>query len=236
MVSVWGSSGALLLVMLIGASHGYPAKKDSGLWAASNPVNLQSASYEEPRYVQREPAAASSPSRFPAPVFTGPGLLTQPAPTQEVTWAISPSLSGEAPSTGSQAFASGAPVGPEYQSGELAHVEEILEHGHYESETEEEGFPSQQASSEAEEPSASFDVPLTYSTEWGSYPYYDYMFLLGQYPPGTVTHFSSSLEQGRDNWHDIHYIRYFYPAGPGLQQVQTFPAQGVKPVPQSSRS
>ncbi|KAG7230356.1 hypothetical protein INR49_024461 [Caranx melampygus] len=49
---------------------------------------------------------------------------------------------------------------------------------------------------------------------WGFYPYYDYMFLTGQYPPGTVTHASSSFEQGRDHWQDVHYVRDHYPQNP----------------------
>lgn len=39
--------------------------------------------------------------------------------------------------------------------------------------------------------------PLTLDRSWVDYPF-DYMFLTGQYPPGTVSHAVISLEQGRD--------------------------------------
>lgn len=161
----------------------------------------------------------------------------------EITWAIAPNLFVEAEPASSQGFALSEPVGPPppppgptYQQGELAHVEEILEHGNSESETEEAGYASQQASYEAENAGGSFPVPMPfgYDLEWIPYPYYDYLFLTGQYPPGTLTHFSSSLEQGRDNWHDSHYLRYYYPASPSIQQ-ESVPVQHVQQPTQHAK-
>jgi len=49
--------------------------------------------------------------------------------------------------------------------------------------------------------------------------------LTGQYPPETYTHSSSSVERGRDNWQENHYLRYGDPASPGEeQQGQAFPS------------
>ncbi|XP_037635259.1 uncharacterized protein LOC119493846 isoform X8 [Sebastes umbrosus] len=55
------------------------------------------------------------------------------------------------------------------------------------------------------------------------------MFVTGQYPPGTVTHTTTSYEQGRDHWQDVHYVRDapHYPAP--AQQIETFTGDFTDP-------
>ncbi|TNN65319.1 hypothetical protein EYF80_024473 [Liparis tanakae] len=63
----------------------------------------------------------------------------------------------------------------------------------------------------------------------GPYPTFDFMFLTGQYPPGTVSHASNSYEQGRDYWEDVHYVR----DGQASPQQQMEPLTGDSAAPQS---
>lgn len=98
--------------------------------------------------------------------------------------------------------------GPVYQAGELSQYEETMEDGAYEQETEEQGYlppppPLPMMSESAGQGYASLPQPQP----WDFYPYYDYMFLTGQYPPGTYSHASRSYEQGHDSWQDLHYVR-----------------------------
>ncbi|CAK6971955.1 Hypothetical predicted protein [Scomber scombrus] len=164
------------------------------------------------------------------------GAAFQPS-SGDMNWAVAPlSVSaGMERSAGTPGVGSSGPVNvsppiyppppPAYQAGELSHLEEAFEHGDYETETEDQGFyappplPMQASAGQA-----FTSQPLTGSglgRYWGGgyrggYPYYDYMFLTGQYPPGTYTHLSFNQEQGMDNWEDAHYRRY-YPA----QQTET---------------
>lgn len=112
--------------------------------------------------------------------------------------------------------------GPMYQAGELSHYEGSFENGAYERETEEKGFmPPPPPMMEAAGQVAN-SQPLPYPGYWGFYPYYDYMFLTGQYPPGTVSHASSSYVHGQDSWHDSHYVRDYAPRNPGsAKQLKT---------------
>lgn len=111
---------------------------------------------------------------------------------------------------------------PEYVAGELAHYEENLEHGDYESETEEQGPPSGPPPVAMSSGSSFTSEPRPDVRGWRVYPYYDYLFLTGQYPPGTVSHASSSYEHGSDSWHDAHYVRDYAPYYPGpTGQVET---------------
>ncbi len=116
------------------------------------------------------------------------------------------------------------PPGPVYQAGELSHYEQSFEDGASASETEEQGYlPLPSPMLESAGPgftSQPRPVP-TIGGIWGPYPDNLYMFLTGQLPQGTVTHSSSSYEQGSDNWQDLHYERYYYPYNAG-------PAQPVK--------
>lgn len=112
------------------------------------------------------------------------------------------------------------PPGPVFQAGELTHTENSFEHGHYETETQEQGYvlPLLPAGPRfSSEPLPELAPP----SMWGWFPYpYDFIFLIDQYPPGTVTHFSSSFEQGRDHWHDTLYVRDFAPSSTGQQMEQ----------------
>ena len=119
--------------------------------------------------------------------------------------------------------------GPEYQAGELSQFEQTSEKGDYQTETEEQGFlppPPLPVSASAGEGFTSQPQPeSSMGGSWGfyPYPYYDYMFLTGQYPPGTVSHYSSSNEQGSDKWRDAQYVRYYPSSNPGpAQQTETF--------------
>lgn len=114
---------------------------------------------------------------------------------------------------------------PEFQAGELSKFEKVLEHGKSESETEEQGshprhqgfFPPQLPPPGLEalsEVSASEPQRFLPNRGWIWYPFpYDHMLLTGQYPPGTVSHFSSNFEQGNNHWHNTHYIRDNYHNG-----------------------
>lgn len=110
------------------------------------------------------------------------------------------------------------PPMPQFQAGELSKWAKVYEFGNSESETEDQGLappPPPQVFKFPPEASSIERQPLSPVRNWYGYPYYyDYMFLTGQYPPGTVSHFSSSYEQGRDNWQDVHYIRDYLPAEP----------------------
>ncbi|XP_068451561.1 annexin A7-like [Clinocottus analis] len=176
---------------------------------------------------RRNPASAAQP-----------GAAFQPGP-RDVNWAP-PSLSG------SEEMSSGTPVGssfpgpvspifppePMYQAGELSHFESSFDHGDNERETEEQGglvlppppFYEQGYAGQGfvSQPQPDGNI----GESWGPgpfpgpvpgpYPFYDFMFLTGQYPPGTVSHASNSYEQGRDYWEDVHYVRDGQP-GPGQQ-------------------
>lgn len=114
----------------------------------------------------------------------------------------------------------------------MSHTENSYEQGNYESETEEQGFqpPPPCVKVTGRQGFTSEPQPPGLGGALVEYPY-DYMFLTGQYPPGTVSHFSSSFEQGRDSWHDTHYIRDYFPSSPSTQTMDTSPT-GLK-VPQS---
>ncbi|XP_073349246.1 uncharacterized protein [Pagrus major] len=204
---------------------------------ANYPTAPQESSYPQPS-VQRQPG--------PSPA--------QPTFSQDVDWAVAPPspLSGDGASarpSGSQ-FSGPSnvspprpplPPPPQFQAGELNKYAQISEFGNSESETEEQGFlpppPGAQALSRQDAqtiltPSNVQPSGLDSSVVQSLYPHpTDYLFLTGQYPPGTVTHSSSSFEQGADNYQDTHYVRYYYPASPSIQQFDTYPA-AVK-VPQS---
>lgn len=98
------------------------------------------------------------------------------------------------------------PLPPVFQKGELSRVERAFEHGNSESETEMQGFESYP---DAEGFDEDFSDPLSSDLDgfWSENPFLGYMLLTGKYPPGTVTHYSSSFEQGGEQTHDTHYIK-----------------------------
>lgn len=121
--------------------------------------------------------------------------------------------------------------GPGFQAGELSHYKAIYEDGNEERETETQGFlppPYVRAPQEAEELAAPvtseeapvLPVPQTLGA-MRSDQYYG--FLTGQFPPGTVSHFQSDYETGRDHWGEVHYERYHFP------QYPTIPTQTQVP-------
>jgi len=123
--------------------------------------------------------------------------------------------------------------GPEFVPGELLRVQSTQEDGGYVSETQERGLPpppppfAYEAEVFTDSPGPGPAAPLMIAPGY-FYPY-DWHFLTGQYPPGTHTHSSSSVERGRDSWQENHYLRYDSSSNPGQQQdggqqVQTFPS------------
>ncbi|KAM8726510.1 uncharacterized protein AB9X84_002911 [Acanthopagrus schlegelii] len=238
------------------SSNSYAAAPVASEYASGS----SAASYPQPS-VWRQPAASSYSSNayaaapvasgYASPSFvgsTGPSYA-QPTFSQDVDWAMAPPspLSGDGassrPSAGQFSGPSNVspPRPPQFQGGELNKYSQISEYGDSESETEEQGFLpapplppgapalSGEVSSGDVQPSGP-DTRLAQPYYPHPYPY-DYLFLTGQYPPGTITHSSSSFEQGADNYQDTHYIRYYYPASPGIEQVKMSPP--AFEVPQS---
>ncbi|XP_071313719.1 mucin-1-like [Trachinotus anak] len=216
------------------------APADGASTPSYQPVPQPEPSFSQP--ARRRPAAPVSSSSSPRPVELGhsgsAGAPFQPAP-RDINWAVAPPsiFSGEEMPHGTNVDSSSAayvspplpPPGPMYQAGELSHFEESYEHGDFQRETEEQGFlpppppppfPVHESSGESYT-SPPRPVPGP-GGRWGFYPYYDYMFLTGQYPPGTVTHASSSFEQGADHWQDAHYVRDYFPQTPGPVEPEAF--------------
>lgn len=116
------------------------------------------------------------------------------------------------------------PSGPEFVPGELLRVESTKEVGGYESESQEKGLPPPPTYDDA----VVFTSPPQHVASMGYYggfypfDYYDWMFITGQYPTGTYTHSSSSIERGRDDWQENHYVKNDDPSSPVLMQ-QPFP-------------
>ncbi|XP_042357995.1 formin-like protein 20 [Plectropomus leopardus] len=117
-----------------------------------------------------------------------------------------------------------------YQAGELNHYASIYEHGNEERETEEQGFlppppPPPYAAKPEEEPAAlapeeAIEQPVAQLMP--PKPNLRYLFLTGQFPPGTYTHYQSNYETGRDHWDEAHYEKYHYPdvQSPAIPQTQ----------------
>ncbi|KAA8583340.1 hypothetical protein FQN60_015886 [Etheostoma spectabile] len=111
---------------------------------------------------------------------------------------------------------------PQYQAGELIQEDKTFEKGNYESETLEAGSmpPPPPPVVYAAPPSPSFgggSVQPRLVSYPNQSPNYDYMFLTGQYPPGTYIQASKTFEQGRDSWESAHYK---VDNSPSTQQAQ----------------
>lgn len=157
----------------------------------------------QPSSVQREPAASANSNAFVAPVQSEYAGSSSTGSFYTHPGYVSPP----------------DPYVPQYQAGELSQYEEVFEHGDSESETDEQ-VPPPPPGAQAFNEGSTRERPQ--SRPGGRLaPYYDYMFLTGQYPPGTFSHSSSSFEQGNDYWQDDHYIRDYFPAYPRTEQVQT---------------
>ncbi|XP_034545713.1 DNA-directed RNA polymerase II subunit RPB1-like [Notolabrus celidotus] len=171
-------------------------------------------------------AAVPNPANF---AMTGPGFQQGP---QDVNWAVQP-LSFI---TGDEGYgvpeALSAPQGPVYQGGDLSGYEGSYEHGASQRETGAQGYIAPSPLVE-EAASVEYTSELQPNSDmvgtWGVHPYYDYMFMTGQYPPGTITHSSSSYEQGRDNFQDVHYQRYYIPQYT-LQEISVRVPQPQQPI------
>ncbi|XP_019941786.1 uncharacterized protein [Paralichthys olivaceus] len=177
----------------------------------------------------------SAARRNPAgPTQSGAGVQSAP---KEINWLVAPPVFGdeETPDveSSSEIYVS-PPLRPAYQAGELSHYEKSTESGNYQSETEE-----QASLPPPPEPKYAYMIPLPRDESreesyisppqpgigpargWIVYPYYDYRFLTGNYPTGTFSQFSSSFEQGNDNWKDAHYVRDYLPYRAPSQLVNT---------------
>lgn len=129
--------------------------------------------------------------------------------------------------------------GPGFQAGELNEYSSVLEHGNEARETEEQGFmpfhSSAPRGAEGLSAASKSEGPMQpVSQELGPNEYY--LFLTGQLPPGTVSHFASDYESGIDHWSEVHYEKY-YPVSQDSTiptQTQEVPRDGVWQQPQYS--
>lgn len=113
---------------------------------------------------------------------------------------------------------------PVLQAGELSNYMSIYEHGNNERETEEEGSPPPYYSVayRAEElPPAPLSGSFMHPVPIGLEPKLYYLFLTGQLPPGTLSHFQSNYESGNNRFGEVHYERYYYP----VTEEQTTPTE-----------
>ena len=133
---------------------------------------------------------------------------------------------------------SALPPRPKFIPGELLNIEGSVEDGHFESETQERGAPPPPpppyaAAVGPAESSLSPRVPMMPHGSLGYFYPYNWMLITGQYPPGTYTHSSSSVEHGGNDWQENHYIGYDYPAEEPAQQMQSFPSGSAQSYQQA---
>ncbi|XP_034454071.1 progesterone receptor-like [Hippoglossus hippoglossus] len=170
----------------------------------------------------RGSAARQGPA---GPAQSGAGFQSG---SKESKWLIAPPILRDE-ETPEVASSSGEylsiPLPPVYQAGELSHYERNLEGGEYDHETAEQGFlPPPPRSPLAGSLEGYVSPPRPDSGPaglWRVYPYYDYMFLTGQYPTGTVSYFSGGLEHGRDDFKEAHYVREYLPYPAPSQPINT---------------
>ncbi|XP_034555381.1 uncharacterized protein LOC117824100 [Notolabrus celidotus] len=226
------TSGAVLLVVLIASSYGYPSKM--ALAPAPAPAAPEVVVQPQPATYSVQPVAVSQGTNIPAAsgyIRSAPGGF-QHASDQEVAWEVQPLslLTGVSPAAAVDAEPLGLGYGnqPQYNGGDLSQYGGSYEHGNSESETHGLGYQSQSLDVQAPaEVQISEAQPLGLSSfgSWPSFSYlYDYMFMTGQYPPGTLTHSSESFEQGADHWQDAHYQRYYIPSYT-ITELQPAPVQ-----------
>ena len=111
------------------------------------------------------------------------------------------------------------PPGPEFVPGELLNVESTTEDGHYESETRERSAPPPPPPPPSYDSAAigwpeSFLGPgvLLPRASLGYFYPYDSLFVTGQFPSGTYTHSSGSVERGSDDWQENRHVGYEHPS------------------------
>ncbi|XP_030222464.1 alpha-protein kinase 1 [Gadus morhua] len=136
--------------------------------------------------------------------------------SQDGSWVMSPITfsGGQGGSSTSNGSPSALPPPPESFPGELLQVEATNEKGAYESETQEKGTPPLPASA----PQLGASMPSAFS-RGSSFPF-NMRFLRGQYLTGTYTDYTSSLENGRDDSQENHYIVYDSPSSSEEEQQQ----------------
>ena len=107
-------------------------------------------------------------------------------------------------------------LGSDFKAGELSRYEAMYEHGNEERETEEQGFqplPPYELSATSMPDSRSLPGP-SHVGPVGPSQYH--LFLTGQLPPGTVSHYQYDYDSGRDNWDEVHYEKYHFPDSQSL--------------------
>lgn len=121
---------------------------------------------------------------------------------------------------------------PFYQAGEFSNYASIVEHGNEERETEDQGFlpPYSSPPKAYKLPVVSPEVsaPEDSDHSQGFQPNLYRLFMRGQLPPGTLSHFRSDYETGGDHWDEVHYERYYYPEAeePAIpSQTQVVPGE-----------
>ncbi|XP_028460637.1 uncharacterized protein LOC114572991 isoform X1 [Perca flavescens] len=216
MMAVWCTAGALLLVLLTGLSYSYPMQQGIS-WAVAPPSPSSAGA-------STGPSTQQFASSGPAPQPLGLSNLIRPGsflPQYQAGELLQEQKSFE---RGNSEFKNEAQDSIPYQAGELFQEQRSFERGNSESETEEQGSMPP--------PGFVYAAPLFYVAPPSQgfnggpglvpypYPSYDYMFLTGQYPPGTYTYTSNSFEQGKDSRQDAHYTRDNYPSS---QQAKNIP-------------
>ncbi|XP_059928233.1 uncharacterized protein LOC132472565 [Gadus macrocephalus] len=188
-------------------------------------------------YQHEEPEApgdygTSSAAALPSGKSNSHPSLTDSA--QAIAWVIPPSVYSGHSKSGQGGAASGsapshAMPGPQFVPGELFQLESTMDTGRVISETQERGNPPPPPPPWFAGNTEVFNSPPAQEASMPSSPYgyyypYDFMFVTGQYPPGTYAQASSSFEKGGDEFIENHYVRYEYPDGPGKEHpMQPYP-------------
>nr|XP_061785710.1 uncharacterized protein LOC133576470 [Nerophis lumbriciformis] len=258
-MAVWVASGTLLLLLLAGAAYCHPVMQGPGPLSrsrASKPgftpeLSVSGArprsSYQSPFEQARLPllpAGDQLPDFFPdgpaPPSFSHHTAGQSPSdgrPNPAGSVVNTPVVSGSSfgqPQSSLYPVPYPPPVYSQYQPGELFRMESTFEHGDDETETESQGslsppgpFPYDAAPQSGPSFTSMPQPPFSY----GYVPYpFDHSFLTGQYPVGTISHFSTSFERGRNYNQDVRYEKHEdepqdFPYSAGAPQNLMHPGQ-----------
>ncbi|XP_056464027.1 splicing factor 1-like isoform X1 [Gadus chalcogrammus] len=155
-------------------------------------------------------------------VFNSPPAQEASMPSSPYGYFYGDSKSGQGGAASGSAPSNAMP-GPQFVPGELLQLESTMDAGRFISETQERGNPRPPPP----------PPPFAVNTEVfnsppaqdGNFYPYDFMFVTGQYPPGTYAQARSSFEQGSDKFIENHYIRYEYPDSHGEERPkQPYPS------------
>ncbi|XP_058507846.1 uncharacterized protein LOC131474122 [Solea solea] len=102
-------------------------------------------------------------------------------------------------------------LGSPFKAGELKNYLSSYEHGDYEEETESQDSAPLPYVEPASYVSNGGQVPFQPNYPWTREDYAYYLFFTGGLPAGTLSHYSSDYEAGRDYYDDAEYERYDYP-------------------------